>query len=160
VTDKRRRFEWRECDMRGMTIQDMDLEGADMRASDVSGCNFVRCNLRYVDWRGAKMHGTIFENSDMYGSKMQGVDMFHTIFHNTGMRQVVMSGSYVREVLRDTMDAVKEASDKLSRYNEQSGIGKSRTAEQQAWDSIMKSEAKPKDNQQEKSLLMDKGHEL
>ena len=55
------------------TWRGINLEGADMRATDCSGANFTgEQPFRYADFRGAVIHGTNFQNASLYWSKDAG----------------------------------------------------------------------------------------
>jgi len=74
----------------------MDLEGADMRATDCRGVNFSQCRMRYVDFRGANIQGANFQNVDLYGSKMQGVEADGADFRGADVRHVNFGGAYMQ----------------------------------------------------------------
>jgi uncharacterized protein YjbI with pentapeptide repeats len=82
-----------------MNLAGMDLENADLRATDCRGVNFSNSNCRGIDLRGADIRGAIFRNSNLYGAKLQGVEAAGADFRGCDLRQVNMGGAYVQGAL-------------------------------------------------------------
>jgi uncharacterized protein YjbI with pentapeptide repeats len=104
----RPRIDWRGADLRGVNLQDVNLEGADMRAVDARGVNFSRSNLRYADFRGAQVQQANFQRANLYGCKMQGIEAQMADFRGADMRQTNMSGAYIDGAIMPSVSTVKE----------------------------------------------------
>jgi hypothetical protein len=83
------------ADLRGVNLQDVNLEHADLRASDIRGVNFSGRNLRYADLRGAIAHGANFQGASLYGAKMQGMEAFGADLRHSDLRQANLGGIYL-----------------------------------------------------------------
>jgi hypothetical protein len=104
----RPRIDWRGADLRGVNLQDVNLEGADMRAVDARGVNFSRSNLRYADFRGAQVQQANFQRANLYGAKMQGIEAQMADFRGADLRQTNMSGAYMDGAMMPSLSTVKE----------------------------------------------------
>lgn len=53
----------------------IDLHGAFLRRTDLSGANLARANLSRADFTGADFRGTNFEGANLDGTILHGADL-------------------------------------------------------------------------------------
>lgn len=96
---ERRHIDWKGANLRGQSLTEMNLEGADFRAADCREVDFTGSNLRYADFRGAMLHNASFYKASLYGAKMQGAEAFGVDFRGADLRQTNLNGAYLEGVM-------------------------------------------------------------
>jgi uncharacterized protein YjbI with pentapeptide repeats len=59
----------RTLDIHGAFVRRTDLSGASLRGANLAGADATNAILRDVDFEGARLHGTVLRGADLTGAK-------------------------------------------------------------------------------------------
>jgi uncharacterized protein YjbI with pentapeptide repeats len=88
---------FRCADMRGATLDGLDLAGFDFRGAYLTGSSFVGAYLRDADFEGANLDWSDFSRASLFRATMAGVDATYADFTGAKMAQTDLTDARMLE---------------------------------------------------------------
>lgn len=79
-----------------ISLEDMHLDGAELKGLDLGGMDFEGATLRHADLEGAMLAGADFEGADLTGTDFKGADLSGGDFHDARLSRAEFDGANLR----------------------------------------------------------------